>query len=463
MCLNPRHIVNPSSWVDPNSTQALFIDVPCGKCSECLVSYCNEWRNRAYYEALDCLSQGGYILFDTLTYRNGNLPHVSDYVAVPESLDFPCFSKYDIDHFISFLRRMVNYRGFDAKNKLRYFVACEYGSDIRYTKRPHYHILLFVNCGIPFYELSKLVSQCWIHGITDGYPYKPMSYVQTHNVFNEVNQSQRFCINYVTKYCTKDFSYNNLVQSRLTKLLSYNFDVYNFVKGFVKCSHWQSKGFGNDAIIKFVGKQKLLEDGKFKVMVKNGLTRLVSIHKSLQRKILYDCFRDVNGSVYFVLNSYGFVYKKKFFERSVKYLADKFGSFENYDDCLKEVRDNYLIANRFKSGDVGFVIDNSYNIHSGLRNYSSVDYCFIRKRVFSKVDYGSKKNGFCPCSVKLVNRYPSDGEVVPLSFVKNNVLSSKSYLLDRYFSLVASKGDRQLGVMQLINRLQYKFKMLDYV
>lgn len=85
--------------------QPLFIEVPCGHCGECLGLKREQWYLRNYWHCKECFDKGGFVLFDTLTYRDSDLPHLSLYIPEAEgtSWDYPCFS---YDHYKNFMKRL---------------------------------------------------------------------------------------------------------------------------------------------------------------------------------------------------------------------------------------------------------------------------------------------------------------------------------------------------------------------
>lgn len=461
MCVTPIHIVNPSTWFDPNGCQSLFLELPCGHCSECIISYRNEWRNRAFYEASKCIIDGNYMLFDTLTYSNGNLPHINDFLPynIPEKYNFPCFCYDHIRGFFKLLNIHLNRLGYES---VRYFVGCEYGDDIRFTRRPHYHILLFVKNSVPVKLLSKEISNCWIYGRTDGIKFRGSSYVLNHNVFTSLSDSERSAVNYVTKYCTKQFSYCDLIENRLNALLAYDFITWQYAKDFIKFGHWQSTGFGNDALIELVGKDRLLNTGKFKVVKKNGIIQYVNLHKSLQRKLLYDYSRDSFGRVHWSLNADGFAYKKKFFYRSVDFLISRIAALYTYqyNEIKNKVIEMFFTKDKINvASSVDELIDKSYNINKGIRNYSSVDYSFIRKRVYTGSDYGSKVDGFkCNDVLKRVRSIPLVGQFITLKDLEKYTHKFSFDVIDNYFHDKSINGDGGLDYLKLMHRLNFIHK-----
>ena len=90
------------------------VDLPCGKCVECLKQKSTEWSYRIMLEA----SQYDKVCFITLTYRDNPVTLV----------------KKDLQNFIKRLRKFV------CPLKIRYFACGEYGSK---HKRPHYHVIIF--------------------------------------------------------------------------------------------------------------------------------------------------------------------------------------------------------------------------------------------------------------------------------------------------------------------------------
>lgn len=135
LCKYPLTIKNPNykestPWVDK------FIQVPCGKCSHCLINKQNEWIGRLILEYL--YSKKTFFL--TLTYDNDHLPlgYTTD--------------KRDVVLFLKRFRKQIPVRS------LRYFFVSEYG---RQSARPHYHALLFFNYDITHAQVLKILDKVW--------------------------------------------------------------------------------------------------------------------------------------------------------------------------------------------------------------------------------------------------------------------------------------------------------------
>lgn len=97
------------------------INVPCGKCPQCLEVRRAEWTFRILEEEKTCKSSH----FVTLTYNDENLPRSRD--------GTPTIDKSDHQNFVKILRKKT-------KEKIKYFAVSEYGSQF---DRPHFHSIMF--------------------------------------------------------------------------------------------------------------------------------------------------------------------------------------------------------------------------------------------------------------------------------------------------------------------------------
>lgn len=152
-CFSPKYVCKPGT--------NKVISVPCGHCAGCLNHRAQEWQNRIEVE----LSQHRYNFFVTLTYDNDNVPvfhpdsdvydwymtdfqrsNLLEYLQKKEEIsDYYLVLKYvDIQNFIKRLRNYVcsSKIGRSWTKMLRYFCCGEYGPT---TKRPHYHLLFFLD------------------------------------------------------------------------------------------------------------------------------------------------------------------------------------------------------------------------------------------------------------------------------------------------------------------------------
>lgn len=222
MCTNPIKIYNKSKYHDPTNTR-VFLQVPCGKCAECIAQKRAEWSLRSSIEYDFCKKNGGYVYFDTLTYNNENIPRFRDHA---------CFQRKHIQDFLKRIRKRIASDYNIRKRAFRYFYVSEYGHQY---KRPHYHILFYVsNHELPYYVLKKYIKEEWIYGFTDLNSVK--------QPFRGIVESE-MCCQYVAKYVTKPDSYIFDLQDNYKDIVSKE----EFRKYFYPF-HQQSTGFGESIL-----------------------------------------------------------------------------------------------------------------------------------------------------------------------------------------------------------------------
>lgn len=107
-----------------------FVEIPCGKCVGCRLTYSRMWADRCVAEAT--LHDSSF--FVTFTYNNENLPQVID-KETGEIKSYGTLVKRDCQLMMKRLRKNYPY-----DNKIRFYLAGEYGDQ---TARPHYHAILF--------------------------------------------------------------------------------------------------------------------------------------------------------------------------------------------------------------------------------------------------------------------------------------------------------------------------------
>lgn len=295
MCINPIKIKNKSFVITSN--EPLFYEVPCGKCYQCQLTEKNSWAFRSHIEMQQCLSNGGFVYFDTLTYAPAYLPSLKLYFEdIPNYLDFPCFSRRDLQLFFKRLRKNISSRYGLKKDVFKYFVSSEYGTDERYTHRPHYHIIFFVNSPIisPV-DFSYLVSDSWQLGRTDGGCYQTNHYIINHNTLTastpEVNRLR--VIYYVSKYIQKDSYFQKEINSRLTRVARfYSCDLredfqtfFNSAKRYIGQFHLQSIGFGSSYSVDW---DEYLMNGFILMPLYNDIPKKIPLPNYYLRKSLYE-------------------------------------------------------------------------------------------------------------------------------------------------------------------------------
>lgn len=224
MCLSPIKRFTPQRYVSLRHGEQFCLELPCGQCCECQQKKSYEWQMRSYYEFYSHISNGGYVLFDTLTYDDRHLPHFSDHFPEIDSpwLNHSCFSREDIRLFFVGFRRQLEYRGYSPH--FGYFLAAEYGADDRYTHRPHYHVLFFLDSSIPPLVASRLISKVWKRGRTDGVPFKSKKYVISERVYSKMDSVSLVVSQYVAKYVVKHSTFRDVVNQRVDSVVSAKFD-----------------------------------------------------------------------------------------------------------------------------------------------------------------------------------------------------------------------------------------------
>lgn len=194
MCYCPIKIRNPRLDFDPFK-DPIYLEVPCGHCSECRQQRRNDWLVRAYYETMFTKDTGGRTYFITLTYNDPHLPH--------NSHGNPTFNKDDISLYFKRVKNEFKVR--NIYTDIKYLVSFEYGGT---TYRPHMHCLVHVPGYCSPYTVRHILEDCWTH-YKDKYfsnylqNYQNNGFVKFGDNGGVVNGHG--AIKYVTKYMCKDF------------------------------------------------------------------------------------------------------------------------------------------------------------------------------------------------------------------------------------------------------------------
>lgn len=258
MCTNKILIRSNSRFIDVVSAPRLYRYVNCGCCAECQNVRMAEYQLRLYYEQQRCLDAGGFVLIDCLTYSDDYLPRLHRYFDVPLNYGYKCFDSMDVRLFLVRLRQHLRRLGY-KDDVFSYFYVGEFGTDERYTKRPHYHIVFFVrNAGITPEAFSLMVSENWYLGRTDGLAWRGVEQLRYNTIDSSVGDSRLSAISsYLAKYLFKSqslikaaFHKAMVVVSRITGKRSFNeLDyserlLFQSVRKRFLPFHRQSQGFG---------------------------------------------------------------------------------------------------------------------------------------------------------------------------------------------------------------------------
>lgn len=176
----------------------LFVPIPCGCCSGCVIDYSKQWAARCLLEA----KQHEHNYFVTLTYNDVHLPSTA--FVDPSSGEFieTQLVKKDFQDFMKRLREILRTE-YDIDG-VRFLACGEYGSK---NGRPHYHVCLLgmpdltaelelwqIRDGTRLYR-SKTIERAW----TDPRKYhrgEPMGFVTVGEV---TWQSACYVARYVMK------------------------------------------------------------------------------------------------------------------------------------------------------------------------------------------------------------------------------------------------------------------------
>lgn len=201
--------------------------IKCGKCFECREMKRDEYIYRAYWEAKDTWRHNGYIIFDTLTYRDEELPHIKDFL--PDKSNLPNFSCFNNNDYVKFVKRLRMYisRKYGKHHHIRIFTAAEYGTSDKGTHRPHYHILVYyyndMSVGnIQPTTLSYLIHSKWNKGRTDGIIERgPFNFLK-ERCFDTETTHELNVVRYIAKYTEKDSSFERTINERINQIFKYN-------------------------------------------------------------------------------------------------------------------------------------------------------------------------------------------------------------------------------------------------
>lgn len=381
MCLNPHNIITPAKRIWLQGGQPFLVQVSCGHCAECNSAKSQEYFCRSYYQAQETFDKGGYMLFDTLTYKNESLPHVQEFFpCFPHNLDFSCFRPRDVRLFLVLLRRNLTKLGYDVKGGLKYFLTSEYGTSPGCTHRPHYHILFYVTIPeLDPIELSQQVAKAWPHGRTDGEPYQGASYVLTKRVYRNDNPfAVESACKYVSKYVVKSSLFDKVIRERVDRMYQYIVDVLkpqldhfdgsvdvpnsayiyeilslgdvdgralllHDVNHFCSPFHRQSQGFGLYAL-QNNSLDDIFKTGCIKYNNSDSIVKYIPLPTYFARKLFYNLTEDFRGQKVWKLTPLGITYKLERIKPSLDNLTNRFCDW--YDNLLSSSPDGAFLQSQ---------------------------------------------------------------------------------------------------------------------
>lgn len=389
MCLKHKTIYTNQHHIAYANYDKYTITIPCNDCVECWQEKENEWKLRTYYEYLDCIRKGGYCIWDTLTYNEKNIPTFQKVEKhIPDKYNFTCFNFKEIQQFIAKLRDKI---GYDA---MRYIIASEYGQTEEYiddkgrkrqgTKRPHYHLLLFITNGYDKIKASKEIKKTWGKGKTYGIEDAGAEYFWEKGIIDTKAKALKVA-EYIGKYCLKNPEFDKTANDKIRKTLEFFYKVENNVQKVdpkkintpewrkrrrkitnnVKDRHLQSKGYG----------KYMLEYNKEKTVIKDNMISMPSNNPNkpifwakmpmyYQRKIFYNHTR-INGKVFWYLNETGKQYKLNNIQKTIELYAKRLAQKET---IIQDQEFENTIKRYYKDHKLDYT-DQYYKINDLLYSY----------------------------------------------------------------------------------------------
>lgn len=387
MCYHPIDIINPSKYISLSFRDRYVIQVPCGKCAACVTAKSSEWSFRLYYHALDTFRSNGFVLFDTLTYDNKHLPHISDYYSVSSDVDFPCFSSRDLRLFVADLRQRCKRK---YNSNFSYFIASEYGTSERHLHRPHYHVLFFVTGKINPLDFSRLVSATWNRGRTDGVPFQSATHV-LDNSFTELSAHAIRSLKYVSKYIQKSSKFQKEIDFRLNKIMESISNMFDNqgIEGWSQSSHyWRVRESISRKISQFHRQSTLLgasalgdidladlfKSGKLNMPDNEFVVKQIPLPTYYKRKLFYELV-EIDGSKSWVPTQLGEQYILVRSSKQLIDLTDKFSALKHHVDVnfdSSKLADYCLnFRGRFKADKPSLFVEkmNSINLYNYVNRY----------------------------------------------------------------------------------------------
>ena len=366
MCTNPRKIVNPTRFYYEGATKHDLI-VPCGKCEHCRSQKAQDWHLRIWSEVKKYNDAGGKVVFVTFTYKPECLPVFkwSDQSGVQHEVS--CFSKKDKNKFLNHMRKSQERLGYTGKDglPLRYIWACEYAKDKRYTRRPHYHVLLMFPK--PLLDLLNLKSENQFKKyIQSFWPYGWCRWSKPQSKGGKgIFVVDEFAGEYVSKYMMKDLDfYENPALSEFLYDKDGNLIKENLQKMKDKLpTHWQSLQFGAGLCDIYNNEDALINGVDFHLTgdIQKGRSKKNRAPRYVRRKLLYT--KDYENRRY-VLSDFG-----------VQVTVHEFlSTFQDRTKKLKDFFNPSELSKQLSSLDIQEIFqDNSVRFNSvqELVNYSS--------------------------------------------------------------------------------------------
>lgn len=344
MCLKQLKVPTRANKIYRNTMPRIYNICRCGQCAECQQDIKNEYMYRTYYESIDTYNRGGYIIFDTLTYDENNVPWSKNIIKerfgvdIPNKLNFRCFDYRDVTLFHKRLRRNIErLYGPDIDKhhtRVKYMLAAEYGTKPGATHRPHYHVIYFVkDKNIDPYIFSQLVSDNWKLGRTDGLAYKGRAYFKNQRLFRQDTTGVNNAVGYISKYIAKDSAYSKFIRHQVHEIELY-FDNLDKkyketypghlrmldIRRSLNQFHKNSQGYGERAF-DYMDLERIFQDLQVVRPDAYKIKTSITLPMYYFRKLFQ--YYDKSEKVW-KYNDAGKLIKKRMVRRSIDTLADRY-------------------------------------------------------------------------------------------------------------------------------------------
>ena len=318
MCLRPIKILNPTKRISRYGGQKLKLTVKCNHCAECQNSKRDEYSFRTYWHTKETIKNGGYVLFDTLTYSEDYVPHISDVFDIKKYgvSDFTCFNLNHYKEFFKRLRSAIEYN-YGVNKSISYLFCSEYGENDDYTHRPHYHFLLFVKYKfIDPVWLSQTISSCWQYGRTDGVLYKDSFKDFAYHVYGYDlgfgNNTETFVLRavsqYVSKYILKNSKFQSELNKRIDKIIEQcdDADIIESSVKHIKMFHRISQGYGIGYLNNLTERDiELMKTDECSLPDEQKIIKKLPLPMYYIRKLYYECVVSTTGNKCWQLTEHG--------------------------------------------------------------------------------------------------------------------------------------------------------------
>lgn len=365
MCTKTRGILNRTKSLNGDYMK-IHLEVPCGKCPECMSLAQNEWFLRVQEEVRLYNKLNGRVIFFTNTYNSKCLPkfkYQEESDLIPEltgrTYCVPCFNHKDVR---SFMRGIWNdfmlgrswdkvwnkktkkwEKSYIFKDKpkrtqkelsmpVRYIITSEYGMSEGSTNAPHYHGLLFLPPEFNDYfssddKVRRFLQKNWKRG-----------FVRKSPEFGWYCKNE-FAAEYVSKYMCKDVEYFSqpLVNAFLdTGNIELNKKHREFIKKYLP-RHFQSMSFGA-TLAESVTDEDLIKgkDFSFSKDMYSGSKKRYKVPRYIERKLLY--YTNEHGQL--KLNERGIKVKTAAIQYKIDKLAERLQKYVDYQYISERIHNS---------------------------------------------------------------------------------------------------------------------------